>query len=143
MKIAIASDHGGLEYKTAIKEHLIKLGHKVNDYGTDSKESCHYPVFVKKACNAFINKEVERIILVCTSGEGVMMVANHYNGIRCGLGYNDDVSRLMREHNDANAIAFGQAFMKLEDVLRRVDIFLNTDFSGGRHLTRVNMIDNC
>jgi len=91
MKIAIASDHGGLEYKTAIKEHLIKLGHEVKDYGTDSKESCHYPIFVKKACNAFINKEVERIILVCTSGEGVMMVANHYNGIRCGLGYNDDV----------------------------------------------------
>ncbi len=141
MKIAIACDHGGLEYKNAIKEHLISKGHQVKDCGTDSKESCHYPIFAKRACEAFLNKEVERIILVCTSGEGVMMVANHYNGIRCGLGYNDDVARLMREHNDANAIAFGQGFMKLEDVLHRVDIFLSTEFAGGRHKTRVDMID--
>jgi len=142
MRISIASDHGGLEYKTAIKEHLVKLGHEVKDCGTDSKESCHYPIFAKRACELLVNKEVDRAILVCTSGEGVMMVANHFKGVRCGMGYNDDVARLMREHNDANAIAFGQNFMKLEDVLRRVDIFLNTEFSGGRHLTRVNMIDN-
>lgn len=142
MKIALASDHGGLEYKNAIKDHLIKLGHIVNDCGTYSKDSCHYPIFAKKACELLVNKEVERVILVCTSGEGVMMVANHFKGVRCGMGYNDEVSRLMREHNDANAISFGQAFMKLEDVLHRVDIFLTTPFQGGRHLSRVEMIDN-
>jgi len=141
MKIAIACDHGGLEYKNAIKEHLLSLKHDVRDCGTDSKESCHYPIFAKKACTLLANKEVERVILVCTSGEGVMMVANHFKGIRCGIGYNDDVARLMREHNNANAIAFGQGFMKLEDVLRRVDIFLNTEFLGGRHQTRVDMIE--
>ena len=69
-----------------------------------------------------------------------MMSANKVKGIRCGLGYNDEVSKLMREHNDANMIAFGQKFMDLEDVIRRVDVFLTTDFAGGRHANRVNII---
>ena len=141
MRIALASDHGGLEYKEAINKHLVELGHQVVDCGTNSKDSCHYPIFAKKAADMLINKQVDRIILVCTTGEGIMMCVNRYKGIRCGVGYNDDVVELMRRHNDANGISFGQKFMILSDVIRRVDIFLNTVFEGGRHSTRVQMID--
>lgn len=142
MKIAVASDHGGYDYKTAIKEHLIKLGHTVIDEGTDNKESCHYPLFAKKAARDLAMHKVDRIVLVCTTGEGIMMSANRFKGVRVGIGYNDEVSRLMRQHNDANGIAFGQKYMALEDCLRRLDIFLNTPFEGGRHAVRVNMIED-
>ncbi|MCQ2794362.1 MAG: RpiB/LacA/LacB family sugar-phosphate isomerase [Bacilli bacterium] len=141
MKIALASDHGGYDHKKAIKEYLLKNGHTVIDCGTNSTESCHYPIFAKKAAELFVNHQVERIILVCTTGEGIMMTVNRYKGIRCGVGYHDEVVKLMREHNDANAISFGAKFMPLADCLRRIDIFLTTPFLGGRHLTRVNMID--
>ena len=139
LKISIGSDHGGLEYKEAIKNHL-KGKYEVIDVGTNSSDSCHYPEFGIKAAELVGSKECEFGIVVCTSGEGIMMAANKVKGVRCGLGYNDDVSRLMRQHNNANMIAFGQKFMALEDVLRRVDIFLSTEFECGRHATRVQMI---
>lgn len=141
MKIAIANDHGGFEYKEAIKKHLIKLGHTVIDEGTNSKDSCHYPFFAKKAAKDLISHKVERIVLICTTGEGIMMSANRYKGVRVGVGYNDEVVKLMRQHNDANGIAFGQKFMDLDDCIKRLNIFLNTPFEGGRHLIRVKMID--
>ena len=140
MKIAIGSDHGGLEYKNAIKSHLEKQGYNVEDVGTYSKDSCHYPVFGAEVAKKVASKECEFGVVVCTSGEGISMAANKIKGVRCGIAYNDDVARLMRQHNNANVISFGQAFMTLEDVLRRVDIFLNTEFEGGRHQTRVDMI---
>ena len=139
LKISIGSDHGGLEYKEAIKEHL-KGKYEVVDVGTHSKDSCHYPEFGLAAAKLVGSKECDFGIVVCTSGEGIMMSANKVKGVRCALGYNDEVSALCRQHNDANMIAFGQKFMPLEDVLRRVDIFLNTPFEGGRHATRVQMI---
>jgi len=140
MKIAIGSDHGGLEYKNAIKEHLEKLGHEVSDVGTYSKDSCHYPMFGEAVARKVASKECDYGVVVCTSGEGISIAANKVKGVRCGIAYNDDVARLMRQHNNANVISFGQAFMSLEDVIRRVDIFLNTEFEGGRHQTRVDMI---
>ena len=79
-------------------------------------------------------------IVICTSGEGIMMAANKVPGVRCGLGYNDEVSRLMRQHNDANMIAFGAKFMTNEEVINRIKIFLNTNFEGGRHALRVDLI---
>ncbi len=141
MKIVVGCDHGGLELKNAIKEHLEKLGHEVKDVGTYTKDSVHYPLFAVAAAKVVANKEADFGILVCTSGEGISIAANKVRGIRCGIGYNDDVARLMRQHNNANMIAFGQAFMPTEDVLRRVDIFLKTPFEGGRHEVRVEMID--
>ena len=80
-------------------------------------------------------------VVICTSGEGIMMAANKVKGVRCGIGYNDEVASLMRQHNNANVISFGAKFMNKEDVLRRVDIFLTTDFEGGRHERRVNLIE--
>ncbi len=142
MRIAVGSDHGGLEYKDAIKEHLEKQGHEVIDVGTNSKDSCHYPLYGGHVAKKVANHECDYGVLVCTSGEGIMMSANKVKGVRCGIGYNDEVSRLMRQHNDANVIAFGQKFMELDDVLRRVDIFLSTEFEGGRHQTRVDMIND-
>ena len=140
MRIAVGSDHGGLEYKNAIAEHLKQQGYEVVDVGTYTKDSCHYPLYGAEVARKVASGECHYGVVVCTSGEGISMAANKIKGVRCGLSYNDDVARLMRQHNDANVIAFGQAFMKLDDVLRQVDIFLKTEFEGGRHQTRVDLI---
>lgn len=140
MKIAIGSDHGGFEYKQAVIAHLKELGHEVVDVGTNSLESCHYPLYGAEVGRKVASKECEYGIVICTSGEGIAIAANKIKGVRCGIGYNDEVSRLMRQHNNANVISFGAKFMDLSDVIKRVDIFLNTEFEGGRHQTRVDMI---
>ena len=140
MRIAVGSDHGGLTYKNAIKEHLIAQGHEVVDVGTHTEESCHYPIYGESVARKVANKECQFGVVVCTSGEGICMAANKVKGVRCGIAYNDEVAKLMRQHNDANVIAFGQKFMELKDVLNRVDIFLRTEFEGGRHQTRVDLI---
>lgn len=141
MKISIASDHAGYAYKEEIKKYLSAKGHEMVDCGTYSLDSCDYPIFGKEAAKKVANKEVDFGILVCSSGEGIAIAANKVKGVRAGIAYNDDVARLMRQHNNANMIAFGASFMALEDVLRRVDIFLATDFEGGRHERRVNEIE--
>ncbi len=141
MIISIGCDHAGYLYKEEIKKYLIKNGHTVLDKGTNSTESCDYPIFGRATALEVANGNAEFGILVCSSGEGIMMSANKVHGIRCGIGYNDEVSRLMREHNNANMIAFGANFMKLEDILHRIDIFLSAKFEGGRHLRRVNEIE--
>ncbi len=139
-RIAVGCDHGGLEYKDAIKKHLIEKGYEVIDVGTNSLESCHYPIFGAEVGRKVASGECQFGVVVCTSGEGISIAANKIKGVRCGIAYNDDVARLMRQHNNANVIGFGQKFMALEDVLRRVDIFLNTEFEGGRHQTRIDLI---
>ena len=141
MKIVIASDHAGYDYKEEIKAFLEKKGIEVIDAGTHSKESCDYPIFAHKAAKKVASKEAEFGILVCSSGEGIAIAANKTKGIRAGIAYNDEVAGLMRQHNNANLIAFGASFMKLPDVLKRIEIFLNTPFEGGRHERRVNEIE--
>ena len=140
MKIVVGSDHAGYNQKNKIKVHLLAKGYEVIDVGTNSLDSCDYPIFGIAAAKEVANGNATYGVLVCSSGEGIMMSANKVKGIRCGLGYNDDVARLTREHNNANMIAFGASFMNDEDVIRRVDIFLNTEFAGGRHERRVNEI---
>ncbi len=140
LKISIGSDHGGLEYKNEIVKHLKEQGHEVTDVGTHTKESCHYPRYAEAAAQLVASHVCDYGIVICTSGEGVAITANKVKGIRCGIGYSDEVTRLMRQHNDCNMIAFGQKYMELSDVLRRVDIFLTTPFEGGRHTIRVEMI---
>ena len=142
MIIAIGSDHAGYLYKEEIKKYLTKKGYTLLDKGTNSAESCDYPLFGKSAAKEVAKGNADFGILVCSSGEGIMISANKIKGIRCGLGYNDDVARLLREHNNANMISFGANFMELKDVLRRIDIFLSTPFAGGRHERRVNEIEN-
>lgn len=143
MKISIGCDHGGFDLKTAIIAHLKELGHEVLDEGTyNATDSVDYPIFGEKAALDVQEGKADFGIVCCTSGEGIMMAANKVKGIRCGIGYDDVVVEKMREHNNANMISFGQAYMKTDDVLRRVDIFLKTPFAGGRHERRVNEISD-
>lgn len=141
MKIIIASDNHGYLIKPAIIKHLEDRGHIVHDEGTYSDASCDYPIYAKNAAQKVASKEFDFGILICSSGEGVMMVANKVKGVRCGLAYNDKVSSLMRHHNDANMISFGADFMELEDIIRRIDIFLEATFDGGRHQRRIALFE--
>jgi len=141
MKISIGSDHAGYKHKEEIKKYLESKGYEVIDCGTNSLESCDYPIFGRAAAELVAKGEAKYGVLVCSSGEGIMMAANKVKGVRCGLAYNDDVARLIRQHNNANMIAFGASFMELKDVLRRIDLFLATEFEGGRHERRVSEIE--
>lgn len=141
MKIAIGSDHAGYNYKQEIIKYLKEKGHEVIDCGTNSLESCDYPIFGRAVAEKVAAKEANYGVLVCSSGEGIMMAANKVKGVRAGLAYNDDVARLIKQHNNANVIAFGANFMELKDVLRRIDIFFASEFEGGRHERRVNEIE--
>ena len=140
MVIAIGSDHGGYECKEHVVSFLNSKGYKVIDVGTFSKDSCNYPDYAFKVANNVASGVADKGILICTSGEGVTIAANKVKGIRCGIGYNDDVSHLIVEHNHANIIAFGAAFMELKDITRRIEIFLNAKEEGGRHDIRVKLI---
>ena len=140
MKIALGSDHGGYLLKEEVKRYLLENGYDVNDVGTHSLDSCHYPEFAIKVANLVSEGECQFGIIICTTGEGVVMAANKVKGIRAGIGYNEDVSRLMREHNDANVIAFGAKYTSREEAIERIDTFLNAKFLEGRHAIRVQMI---
>ena len=141
MKIVVGSDHAGYAYKQEIKKFLKEKGVSVVDVGTNSIESCDYPIFGREAAQKVANGDADYGILVCSSGEGIAIAANKIKGVRAGIAYNDDVARLMRQHNNANMIAFGATFMKLPDVLNRIEIFLKTPFEGGRHERRVKEIE--
>lgn len=142
MVISIASDHGGYELKNQLIDFLKESNFEVIDCGTNSIESCDYPLFAQKVCESILNKESDKGILICTSGEGIMISANKFKGIRCGIGYNDEVSSLIVKHNNCNVISFGAKFMSVEDCKRRVMIFLNEKFEGGRHQRRVDEISS-
>ena len=142
MKIALASDHGGFERKEELKDYLLKSGYEVVDVGTHSLDSCHYPEYAVKCAEEVRNGDCQFGIIVCTSGEGVAITANKIKGIRAGIGYNTTVSRLMREHNDANIITFGAKFTTLKQAIARTEAFLKAEFQGGRHAQRVQMINN-
>lgn len=141
MKVVLASDHAGYAYKKELKAFLKSKGVSVVDVGTNSIESCDYPIFAREAALKVASGDADYGILICSSGEGIAIAANKIKGVRAGIGYNDEVAGLMRQHNNANMIAFGATFMKLPDVLRRVEIFLKTPFEGGRHERRVNEIE--
>lgn len=140
LKIAIGSDHAGYEYKQRLISDL-KDAFEFVDVGTDSLESTHYPIYGKAVGEAVINNQVDYGVVICSSGEGIMIAANKIKGVRAGIAYNDDVARLLREHNNANVISFGASFMDYEDVKRRLLIFVNAEFAGGRHQTRVDLLE--
>ena len=140
MKISLGCDHGGFNYKEEIKKYLIEHNYEIIDEGTNSLDSCNYAEYAIKAAEDVASGKANFGILVCSSGEGVTIAANKVKGVRCGIGYNNKVSELLRVHNNANMIAFGALYMDLKDVIKRVDIFLNSDFEGGRHQKRVDTI---
>lgn len=141
MKIVIGNDRKGLDYKNRLLQHLETLGFEVMNVGTDEDIPCDYPIFAEKAARLVANGVCQFGILICSSGEGMVMCANKIKGIRCGLAYNDDTAKLIRMHNDANMIALGQSFMTYEEVERRTMLFLNTDFLGTHHEIRVQQMN--
>lgn len=141
MKIAFGSDHGGYLYKKELIAFLKEKGYETIDCGTDSLDSCDYPDFAYAVASLVADKKADRGIVVCTSGEGVAITANKVRGIRCGLCYNEEVSYLIRQHNDCNMVAFSAKFFPLEEVKRWTMNFLTTEFEGGRHARRVDKIE--
>ena len=141
MNVSLASDHGAFDLKNTIRLYLQGKGFNVLDEGCESKNSCDYPFFAAKAAKDVAEGRADLGIVCCTSGEGVCIVANKIKGVRCGVGYDDDCAAKLREHNNANVISFGAKYMKTEDVLRRIDIFLSATFSPlEKHHRRVGEI---
>lgn len=140
-KIAIASDHGGFELKEKLLDYYQNKKIQMLDLGTYSSESCDYPDEAQRMCDAIRNGDADCGILICGTGIGISIAANRYAYIRAALLYNDDVARLAREHNNANIAVFGGRTMTFDEVCRRMDIFLNTPFEGGRHQRRIDKIE--
>lgn len=141
MKIALGTDHAGYAYKEEIKRFLAEAGHEVRDFGTDSEESCDYPLFIRPAAEAVGNGECDRGIVLGGSGNGEAMAANRVTGVRCALCWDALTARLAREHNDANMLSLGQRMYPLATALEIVGIWLETPFMGGRHARRIAQID--
>lgn len=140
MKIALGSDHNGVEFKQLLVEHLEKAGYEVIDAGPQGEESVDYPDFAFSTAEMVSNHEADRGILICGSGIGMSMAANKVNGIRAALCFTPESAALTRQHNDANVLALAGWQSEASDVLEIVDKFLTTEFEGGRHARRVNKI---
>ncbi len=140
MKIALASDHAGLEHKEKIKAILIAMGHEVIDMGTNGKGSVDYPDFGLKAAHQVADGKAERGITVCWTGNGMNMAVNKIKGIRSGLALNQDMAYLTRFHNDANMLALSQKFTPESDLESILKTFFETPFEGGRHQRRIEKI---
>ncbi|MEZ5333567.1 MAG: ribose 5-phosphate isomerase B [Thermoanaerobaculia bacterium] len=142
MKIAIASDHAGYLYKREIASWLEKAGHEVEDFGTDSTDSCDYPDFIVPAARAVAEGRCERGIVLGGSGNGEAMAANRLRGVRCALCWDERTARLARQHNDANVLSLGERLISLTAALEIVRIWLETPFEGGRHVRRIAKLDS-
>lgn len=140
MKIALGSDHNGVEFKQLLVEHLETAGYEVVDAGPQGEESVDYPDFAFSTAEMVSNHEADRGILICGSGIGMSMAANKVNGIRAALCFTPESAALTRQHNDANVLALAGWQSEASDVLEIVDKFLTTEFEGGRHARRVNKI---
>jgi ribose 5-phosphate isomerase B len=141
MKIGIGSDHAGFPYKEKIKLYLQSLGHEVRDFGAYSTEPVDYPRFVRPVADAVAAGQCERGIVLGGSGNGEAMVANRVRGIRCALCWSLESARLGREHNDANMLSIGERLVPLELALQIVKVWLDTPFAGGRHILRIQEMD--
>ena len=138
--IAICSDHGGYLLKEELKKHLEEKGIEFKDFGTDSAASCDYPVYAEKVCRAIQSGECEKGILICGTGIGMSMCANKCKGIRAALCGDHFSAEFTRKHNDANVLCMGARTIGPGVALQLADIFLTTEFEGGRHEKRVSMM---
>ena len=138
MKIGIGNDHAAVAMKNEIMEYLKELGHEAVNYGTDSNESCSYAVYGEKVARAA--KEVDLGILICGTGVGISLAANKVKGIRAAVCSESCTARLVRQHNNANILAFGARIIGIETAKEIVNAWLSAEFEGGRHQERVDMI---
>ena len=140
MKIALGSDHGGYELKCHIAELLKKLGYDYEDFGCYSTESCDYPIYGEAAARAVASGQCDKGIVICTTGIGISIAANKVKGIRCALCSEPLSAEMTRRHNDANMLAMGAGMVGPNLAERIVEVFLHTEFEGGRHARRVGLI---
>ena len=142
MKIAVASDHGGLNLKNYIIKYLKEKNIETVDFGTNDLNSCDYPIFANKVSNAVLNDGFERGILVCGTGVGMAIAANRFKGIRAVNASDTYSAKMSRLHNNSNILTLGERVVGFDLALDIVEIWLKTDFEAGRHLKRIDMIDN-
>ena len=138
--IAIGSDHGGYLLKEEIKKHLKEKGYEFKDFGTDSTASCDYPVYAEKVCRAVQSGECKKGILICGTGIGMSMCANKCKGIRAAVCGDHFSAEFTRKHNNANVLCLGARVIGAGVAMQLVDIFLTTEYEGGRHEKRVEMM---
>lgn len=140
-KIAIGCDHAAFNEKEKLKLHLIKKGFDLFDVGTNSLDSVDYPSFGHKVGTMVANNKVKKGIVICGSGIGISIAANKVKGVRAALCTTPDHAEMSRKHNDANVLALGARMTDYNKILEIVNTWLNTEFDGGRHLERINLIE--
>ena len=138
--IALGCDHGGFALKQEIMKHLDEKQIAYKDYGTYTEESCDYPIYGKAAAEAVASGACEKGIVICTTGIGISIAANKVKGIRCALCSEPLSAEMTRRHNDANMLAMGAGMVGPNLAERIVEVFLHTEFEGGRHARRVGLI---
>lgn len=141
MKIAVASDHGGFALKEQIKEHLKNRGFDLLDLGTNSEESVDYPTFGKACGEAVSSGKADLGVVCCGTGIGIGIAANKVHGVRCAIATNEYMAEMTKKHNNANVLALGGRVLEAQQALKIVDTWLDTEFEGGRHQRRVDMLD--
>ena len=142
MKIGIGNDHAAVEMKMQIREYLESLGHEVVNYGVDTTERCNYPEIGEKVGRAVAAGEVECAVLICGTGVGISIAANKVHGVRAAVCSYITTAHLVKEHNNANIIAFGARIVGIETAKDIVKAYLDAKFLGGRHQTRIDMISD-
>lgn len=140
-KIAVGSDHGGFNLKNKIIKFLEEKGYEVKDYGTYSTDSCDYPVYAKAVAKSVASGENEKGIIVCGSGIGVSIAANKVKGVRAALCHESHSAMLSRLHNNANVLCLGERITGESLALDIVDVWLKSEYEGGRHQKRIDMLD--
>ena len=140
MRIAVGADHAGYELKEKLKFHLERLGHAVDDCGTDSGDSCDYPDYAHAVACRVVSGAAQRGVLVCGSGIGMAIAANKTPGIRAANIASEYEARISREHNDLNVLTMGARILDEEQTMAIVDVWLHTPFAGGRHQQRLEKL---
>jgi len=140
--ILIASDHAGFALKEKLEKYLTQKGFKVKDLGTHSEESCDYPVFAAELARKISQKKFKQGVLICKTGIGNSIVANRFKGVRASLCCNAEVAKLTRQHNDSNVLVLGSGFISTAEAKKILNAWLNTEFEGGRHQRRIDLIKN-
>lgn len=140
MKIVIGNDHAAVEMKKEIMSYLQSCGHEVVNVGTDTNESCNYPEFGEKVGRIVAAKDAECGVLICGTGVGISIAANKVKGVRAAVCSEPVTARLVKEHNNANIIAFGARIVGIEMAKAILDAYLGAEFQGGRHQTRIDLI---
>jgi ribose 5-phosphate isomerase B len=140
MNFSIGNDHAGVDYKEAIVSYLRSKGHQVTNHGTDTAASVDYPDFIHPVAKDVSSKTVDLGIIICGSGNGASMTANKYQDIRSALCWTKEIVALAREHNNANILSLPARFISIPQAIAMVEVYINTEFEGGRHQNRIDKI---